>query len=171
MFRGGMSGKDEKTRIEAFGSPGGRKIPRATKRRRKNRGMPPPATFDIDMLPGDLNLCNEWGVTIDALDQPWLADAKSPIPRGVQLSFYEMKPGSNGVRLPAIWLTRSTRHGPRKLSFTLPTGDSFPKLKPAGPMTGAPGKQGCAIFLLGTETAACFDVSMPNLMQWCLDRE
>jgi hypothetical protein len=26
------------------------------KRRRKNRGMPPPATFDIDMLPGGSNL-------------------------------------------------------------------------------------------------------------------
>ena len=29
---------------------------RAIKRRRKNRGMPPPATFDIDALPGSSNL-------------------------------------------------------------------------------------------------------------------
>jgi hypothetical protein len=50
-----MGGKDEKTRIEAFGSPG-RKVPPATKRSRKNRGMPPPATFDIDRLPGSSNL-------------------------------------------------------------------------------------------------------------------
>jgi hypothetical protein len=53
---GGMSGKDEKTRIETLGSPGSRKMPRATKRPRKNRGMPPPATFDIDTLPGSSNL-------------------------------------------------------------------------------------------------------------------
>lgn len=29
---------------------------RDMKRRRKNRGMPPPATFDIDTLPGSSNL-------------------------------------------------------------------------------------------------------------------
>ena len=51
-----MSGNDEKTQIEALESPGSRKMPRATKRHRKNRGMPPPATFDIDTLPGSSNL-------------------------------------------------------------------------------------------------------------------
>jgi hypothetical protein len=51
-----MDGKDEKTRDEAFGSLGSRKMPRPTKRPRKNRGMPPPATFDIDTLPGSSNL-------------------------------------------------------------------------------------------------------------------
>ncbi|MCP3386015.1 hypothetical protein NLM31_37110 [Bradyrhizobium sp. CCGUVB4N] len=50
-----MSGKDEKAPIEALRSPGSRKMPHATKRR-KNRGMPPPATFDIDTLPGSSNL-------------------------------------------------------------------------------------------------------------------
>jgi hypothetical protein len=56
MVRGqGMSGKAEKTRIEALGSPDSRKMPRATKRHRKKRGMPPPA-FDIDALPGSSNL-------------------------------------------------------------------------------------------------------------------
>jgi hypothetical protein len=53
---GGMGGKDEKNRIEAFASPGCSKMPRATKRSRKNRGVPPPATFDIDTLPGSSNL-------------------------------------------------------------------------------------------------------------------
>ncbi|MDE5446277.1 hypothetical protein FXV83_26305 [Bradyrhizobium hipponense] len=53
---GGMSGKGEKTPIEALGPPSNRKIPRATKRRRKNRGMPPPATLDINTLPGSSNL-------------------------------------------------------------------------------------------------------------------
>jgi hypothetical protein len=51
-----MSGNHEKTRIEAVGSPGTLKMPRVTKRRRKNRGVPPPATFDIDTLPGSSNL-------------------------------------------------------------------------------------------------------------------
>jgi hypothetical protein len=51
-----MSGKEEKTRIEALGSPGSRKMPQVAKRHRKNRGMPPPATFDIDTLPGSSNL-------------------------------------------------------------------------------------------------------------------
>ena len=51
-----MRGKDEKTQVEALGSSNGRQMPRATKRGRKNRGVPPPATFDIDTLPGSSNL-------------------------------------------------------------------------------------------------------------------
>src|SRR5580700_11436950 len=51
-----MDGKDEKTRTEVLGSPDCGKMPPATKRRRKNRGMPPPAAFDIDTLPGSSNL-------------------------------------------------------------------------------------------------------------------
>ncbi|MDH2348153.1 hypothetical protein [Bradyrhizobium sp. SSUT77] len=51
-----MSDKDEKAAIEALGLPSNRNIPRATKRLRKNRGMPPPATFDNDTLPGSSNL-------------------------------------------------------------------------------------------------------------------
>lgn len=51
-----MCGKDEKTRIEVFESPDSGKMACGTKRYRKNRGMPPPATFDIDTLPGSSNL-------------------------------------------------------------------------------------------------------------------
>ncbi|MET4093031.1 hypothetical protein [Bradyrhizobium sp. S3.5.5] len=51
-----MSGEGEKTPIEALGPPNNRIIPRTTKRRRKNRGMPPPATSDINTLPGSSNL-------------------------------------------------------------------------------------------------------------------
>lgn len=51
-----MGGKDGMIRIEAFRSPGSRKIPPGAKRHRRNRGMPPPATFDIDTLPGSSNL-------------------------------------------------------------------------------------------------------------------
>jgi hypothetical protein len=42
-----MGGRDEMARIEAFGLPGSRKGPRTTKRVRKDRGVPQPATFDI----------------------------------------------------------------------------------------------------------------------------
>jgi hypothetical protein len=51
-----MDGKDEETRIEAFRTPGSSKMSRSMKRRRTNRGVPPPATFDVDTLPGSSNL-------------------------------------------------------------------------------------------------------------------
>lgn len=51
-----MGGEDEKNRIETFGAAGTRETLRPTKRRRKNRGVPPPAPFDIDTLPGSSNL-------------------------------------------------------------------------------------------------------------------
>ena len=74
-----MDGKGEKPRIEAFASPGNR----ATKRRRNNRGMPPPATFDIDTLPGSSNLTVLEAAAIirrtpGALEQ-WRRDPKHPL--------------------------------------------------------------------------------------------
>ena len=51
-----MGGKEEKMPIEAFGSPDRSEMQGVTKRRRKNRGVPAPATFDIDTLPGSSNL-------------------------------------------------------------------------------------------------------------------
>jgi hypothetical protein len=51
-----MHGDDEKTLIEALGSPSDRKMPFDSNRHRKNRRMPPPGTFDIDTLPGSSNL-------------------------------------------------------------------------------------------------------------------
>lgn len=51
-----MDGKDERIGVEVLGSPDRTETPRPTKRRRKNRGMPPPAPFDIDTLPGSSNL-------------------------------------------------------------------------------------------------------------------
>jgi len=54
---GGMCGKDEMTRIEAFGSSRSAEIPRATIRHRNHRGMPAPAkTFDIDAVAGKTDL-------------------------------------------------------------------------------------------------------------------
>ncbi|MGY3529818.1 hypothetical protein ACVILK_006325 [Bradyrhizobium embrapense] len=51
-----MGGEGEKNRIEAFGSQVCGNSGRATKRYRKNRGVPPPAAFDIETLPGSSNL-------------------------------------------------------------------------------------------------------------------
>jgi hypothetical protein len=51
-----MDGKGEETRIGISGSPGSKEMPPSAKRRRKNRGVPPPAAFDIDALPGSSNL-------------------------------------------------------------------------------------------------------------------
>lgn len=51
-----MDGNDEEARIGVSGSPGSKEMPPPAKRRRKNRGVPPPATFDIDALPGSSNL-------------------------------------------------------------------------------------------------------------------
>ena len=78
-----MSGREEKTRIEALGSPDSRKMPRATKRHRKNRGMPPPATFDIDTLPGSSNLTALEAAAVirrtpGALEQ-WRRDPNHPL--------------------------------------------------------------------------------------------
>jgi hypothetical protein len=58
-------------------------MPRATKRRRKNRGMPPPATFDIDTLPGSSNLTALEAAAIirrtpGALEQ-WRRDPNHPL--------------------------------------------------------------------------------------------
>ena len=58
-------------------------MPRATKRRRKNRGMPPPATFDIDTLPGSSNLTALEAAAVirrtpGALEQ-WRRDPNHPL--------------------------------------------------------------------------------------------
>ncbi|RZN03938.1 hypothetical protein CWO91_31435 [Bradyrhizobium genosp. SA-3] len=78
-----MGGKDGKTRIETLGSPDDIKVPPATKRRRKNRGMPPPATFDIDTLPSSSNLTALEAAAIirrtpGALEQ-WRRDPNHPL--------------------------------------------------------------------------------------------
>ena len=78
-----MEDKDEKTPIEVFRSPDSRKMPPATKRRRKNRGMPPPATFDIDTLPGSSNLTALEAAAVvrrtpGALEQ-WRRDPNHPL--------------------------------------------------------------------------------------------
>jgi hypothetical protein len=84
MVRGGsVGGKDEKTRIKALGSPDCRKTAGDTKRIRKNRGMPPPAKFDIDTLPGGSNLTALEAAAVirrtpGALEQ-WRRDPNHPL--------------------------------------------------------------------------------------------
>ena len=78
-----MGGKDERTRIAAFESSGSRKMLRATKSCRKNRGMPPPAPFDIDTLPGSSNLTALEAAAVirrtpGALEQ-WRRDPNHPL--------------------------------------------------------------------------------------------
>ena len=80
---GSMSGKDDKTRIKASGSPDSRKTTGDTKRIRKNRSMPPPAKFDIDTLPGGSNLTALEAAAVirrtpGALEQ-WRRDPNHPL--------------------------------------------------------------------------------------------
>lgn len=51
-----MGGKNGMTPVEPTGSTSTDQIPNTTKQPRKNRGVPPPARFDIDALPGSSNL-------------------------------------------------------------------------------------------------------------------
>ncbi|MET4033426.1 MULTISPECIES: hypothetical protein [unclassified Bradyrhizobium] len=78
-----MSGKREASRIERLRAPDGLEKPLAAKRRRKNRGMPPPATFDIDTLPGSSNLTALEAAAVirrtpGALEQ-WRRDPNHPL--------------------------------------------------------------------------------------------
>lgn len=78
-----MGRKDEEMRIGVSGSPDSKEMPLATKRRRKNRGVPPPATFDIDALPGSSNLTALEAAAVirrtpGALEQ-WRRDPNHPL--------------------------------------------------------------------------------------------
>ncbi|MGY4182680.1 hypothetical protein ACVIHH_007971 [Bradyrhizobium sp. USDA 4518] len=78
-----MGCKNEETRIEVLGTPGYPKMPCGMKRRRSNRGMPPPATFDIDTLPGSSNLTALEAAAVirrtpGALEQ-WRRDPNHPL--------------------------------------------------------------------------------------------
>ncbi|WP_316232338.1 hypothetical protein [Bradyrhizobium sp. SZCCHNR1051] len=78
-----MDGKNEETRIGVSGSPGSKEMPPPAKRGRKKRGVPPPATFDIDTLPGSSNLTVLEAAAIirrtpSALEQ-WRRDPNHPL--------------------------------------------------------------------------------------------
>src|SRR3954447_25087029 len=98
-----MGDKHEKTRIEGLGSPGSRNMPRATKRHRKNRGMPPPASFDIDTLPGSSNLTALEAAAVirrtpGALEQ-WRRDPNHPLKGATSMAARSIV----SMRCAAIW--------------------------------------------------------------------
>ena len=84
MVRDGrMDDKDEEARIEISGSPSSVEMSSTARRPRKNRGVPPPATFDIDTLPGGSNLTVLEAAAIirrtpGALEQ-WRRDPSHPL--------------------------------------------------------------------------------------------
>ncbi|OSI27935.1 hypothetical protein [Bradyrhizobium canariense] len=78
-----MNGENEKPPTEAIGPPSSGEMPPSTKRRRKNRGVPPPATFDIDALPASSNLTALEAAAVirrtpGALEQ-WRRDPNHPL--------------------------------------------------------------------------------------------
>lgn len=78
-----MNGEDKKSPTAAIGSPSSGEMPPSTKPRRKNRGMPPPATFDIDTLPSSSNLTALEAAAVirrtpGALEQ-WRRDPNHPL--------------------------------------------------------------------------------------------
>jgi hypothetical protein len=74
----------------------------------------------------DLNLCNDAGINIDALDQPWLAKIDSPLAdQGMMFSVYEMKTGSGWEPLAADLLDKIARAWPGKITFSGPDGKTI----------------------------------------------
>ncbi|MBW5438477.1 hypothetical protein FXB41_28055 [Bradyrhizobium canariense] len=78
-----MPEKEEETRTELFGPADSSETPRAAKSPRKNRGMPPPATFDFDALPNSSNLTALEAAAVirrtpGALEQ-WRRDPNHPL--------------------------------------------------------------------------------------------
>jgi len=77
----------------------------------------------------DLNLCNETGVNIDAMDRPWLLDVKSAIPaaprvsntissaKGIELAVYETKPDSGWGPLARDLIGKIAASWPDKIKF------------------------------------------------------
>jgi hypothetical protein len=71
----------------------------------------------------DLNLCSEAGVNIDAVEQPGLAQMKSRIAdRGIDITVYELKPGSDWKPLARDLINRIDTTWPQKITFRGPDG-------------------------------------------------
>jgi hypothetical protein len=77
----------------------------------------------------DLNLCNDAGIVIKALDRPWLARMPrlaqidpSFANQGISFSVYELKPGSDWEPLARELLNRIDRAWPQKTTFRGPDG-------------------------------------------------
>jgi hypothetical protein len=71
----------------------------------------------------DLNLCNEAGVNIDVLDQPWLTQINPALAgRGVSFRVYELKVGSDWNRLARNLIDEIDTTWPDKTTFRGPDG-------------------------------------------------
>jgi hypothetical protein len=70
-----------------------------------------------------LSLCNEAGININAIDRPWLALLNAPLAgRGMNLSVYGLKPGSDWNPLARDLLDRIDRAWPQNATFRGPDG-------------------------------------------------
>jgi hypothetical protein len=71
----------------------------------------------------DLNLCNEEGINIDALDQPWPPQTNSPrVDREIALSVFDLKADSNWKPLAGDLLNRISVTWPQKTTISGPDG-------------------------------------------------
>lgn len=71
----------------------------------------------------ELNLCNEAGINIDAVDQPWLTQINSPLAdRGIKFGVYELKAGSDWNPLARDLLNKIDMTWPQKTTFRGPDG-------------------------------------------------
>ena len=72
----------------------------------------------------DLNLCDEKGVNIDALEQPWLTQINSPLAaRGVVFSVYQVKTTSDWRPLTRDLLNQIDTQWPHRTTFRGPEGN------------------------------------------------
>ena len=72
----------------------------------------------------DLNLCDEKGVNIDALERPWLAQINSPLAaRGVAFSAYQFKTTSDWKQLTRDLLDQIDAQWPHRIIFRGPEGN------------------------------------------------
>jgi hypothetical protein len=71
----------------------------------------------------DLNLCNEAGVNIDAVDRPWLAQINSPLAdRGIQFAIYEQEPSADWKTLARDLIGQIDTTWPQRTTFRGPDG-------------------------------------------------
>jgi hypothetical protein len=78
---------------------------------------------DRNIMWRDLNLCNEAGINIDALDQPWLTQINSSLAdRGINFRVFALKPSSDWKPLARDLLNRIDMAWPQKTTFRGPDG-------------------------------------------------
>ena len=74
----------------------------------------------------NLSLCNETGVTIEAMDKPWLEKIKSSVAgQGISLSIFELKAGSGWNPLARDLLGKIEERWPGKTTFDGPQGTNI----------------------------------------------